>query len=141
MFFFRITFSRDLWNSEQKYCYRTYLELISCKPVIWVTKNDSKLTIRILYFQVDRCPCGSGTTSRVAVQHKKGFLKVNQTRVYEAGLTGTSFTGKVVCETKCGDYDAAVVEISGRAYYCGKSIFTVEDDDPLKAGFLLRWVF
>lgn len=41
-------------------------------------------------------------------------------------------------ETKCGDFKAVVVEISGQAHYTGTANFYVEDDDDLKDGFLLR---
>ncbi|XP_078262728.1 trans-3-hydroxy-L-proline dehydratase isoform X1 [Rhinoraja longicauda] len=88
--------------------------------------------------QVDRSPCGSGVTARIALQYHKGSILLNQTRTFQSGLTNSVFTGKAVEETKCGDFKAVVVEISGQAHYTGTANFCVEDDDDLKDGFLLR---
>ena len=41
-------------------------------------------------------------------------------------------------ETNCGQFKAIRVQVRGHAYYAGKSTFTVEEDDPLMNGFLLR---
>jgi len=88
--------------------------------------------------QVDRCPTGSGVTARIAVQHAKSLIKLGDERVFENGITHSTFTGKAVEKTTCGSYDAVRVEVSGRAFYTGKSTFTCEDEDPLKNGFLLN---
>ena len=44
----------------------------------------------------------------------------------------------MVEKTKCGDLDAVVVEIKGKAYYLGTATYTTESDDPLGKGFLLH---
>lgn len=41
-------------------------------------------------------------------------------------------------ETTCGEFSAVVVEVAGHAYYSGVASFTLENDDTLKNGFLLR---
>ncbi|KAJ6657998.1 hypothetical protein lerEdw1_001657 [Lerista edwardsae] len=41
-------------------------------------------------------------------------------------------------ETKCGDHNAVIVEVSGESFYTGTSTFTFEEEDPLKYGFLLK---
>ncbi|XP_004698679.1 trans-3-hydroxy-L-proline dehydratase [Echinops telfairi] len=88
--------------------------------------------------QVDRSPTGSGVTARIALQYHKGLLALNQTRAFKSGVTGSVFTGKAVTEAKCGGYKAVIVEVSGKAHYTGTANFTVEDDDPLRDGFLLQ---
>nr|XP_004649287.1 trans-3-hydroxy-L-proline dehydratase [Jaculus jaculus] len=88
--------------------------------------------------QVDRSPTGSGVTARIALQYHKGFLQLNQTRTFKSSATGSMFTGSAVKEAKCGDFKAVVVEVSGRAHYTGAASLTVEDDDPLRDGFLLK---
>ncbi len=45
---------------------------------------------------------------------------------------------QVLKETKCGELDAVNVQVTGHAYYTGKSTFTIEKDDPIGNGFLLR---
>lgn len=88
--------------------------------------------------QVDRSPTGSGVTARVALHYHKGLIFLNQTRTFQSGATGSQFTGKVVQETKCGDFQAVVVEVAGRAHYTGISRFLQEKDDELGHGFLLK---
>ena len=51
-------------------------------------------------------------------------------------MTGQHFTGSAIESTRLGDHDAWVVEVAGRAFYTGESVFTLEDDDPLPS-FLL----
>ncbi|XP_071786372.1 trans-L-3-hydroxyproline dehydratase-like [Asterias amurensis] len=110
-----------------------------------VTDGDDewseKPTANICVFanaQADRSPCGSGTTARVAVQYAKGQIALGQTRRSESGISGTIFTGKPIQTTKCGSLDAVIVEVSGKANYIGKATYTLEEDDLVGKGFLLR---
>ncbi|XP_060117719.1 trans-3-hydroxy-L-proline dehydratase [Heteronotia binoei] len=88
--------------------------------------------------QVDRSPTGSGVTARIALQYHKGLVQLGQTRTFRSSTTGSLFTGKAVKETKSGDHNAVIVEVSGESFYTGTSIFTLEENDPLKYGFLLK---
>lgn len=88
--------------------------------------------------QVDRSPTGSGVTARIALQYHKGLLQLNQTRAFKSSATGSVFTGCAVREAKCGDFKAVIVEVAGQAHYTGTANLTVEDDDPLRDGFLLK---
>lgn len=45
---------------------------------------------------MDRSPTGSGVTARVALQYHKGLIKLNQSRTFQSGATGSQFTGKAV---------------------------------------------
>ncbi|XP_003472411.1 trans-3-hydroxy-L-proline dehydratase [Cavia porcellus] len=102
---------------------------------------DEEPTTNICVFadeQVDRSPTGSGVTARIALQYHKGLLGLNQPRAFKSSTTGSMFTGSAVREAKCGDFKAVIVEVSGQAHYTGTASFTVEDDDPLKDGFLLK---
>ena len=89
--------------------------------------------------QVDRSPCGSGVTARIAVQYARQQIGLHQSRVFENGLVGSKFTGQAVKETKCGEFDAIHVEVAGNAYYSGKCCFTIEKDDPFREGFIVKW--
>lgn len=87
--------------------------------------------------EVDRSPTGSGVSARIAVQVAKGQIGLGQSRRFES-VTGAVFSGKAVRGEKCGRFDAVRVEVGGRAYYSGRSHFTLEDGDELGRGFLLR---
>jgi trans-L-3-hydroxyproline dehydratase len=87
--------------------------------------------------EVDRSPTGSGVTARIALQHVRGQAPLGSLRRFES-VTGAIFTGRAVRELRSGDRTAVTVEVGGRAYYTGRCNFTVEADDPLGGGFLLR---
>lgn len=87
--------------------------------------------------EVDRSPCGTGTSARLAALYADGEIGIGTVYRHES-VTGSIFTGKVVRETTFGDYPAVVTEIGGRAYITGHHRFVVADDDPFANGFLLR---
>ena len=92
--------------------------------------------------QVDRSPTGSGVTARTAVRHARGAVAVGEVRRFTS-LTGAVFTASVVAAhapgTHAPDGVASVtVEVGGRAHRTGTAEFVLEDDDPLRDGFLLR---
>ena len=83
----------------------------------------------------DRSPCGTGTCARMAVSFAKGELGLNQDFVHES-IIGTTFTGRLIGQTKVGSFDAVIPQIIGSAYICGFQQFVVDPDDPLGNGFL-----
>ncbi len=87
--------------------------------------------------EVDRSPCGSGTSARLALLHADGALPAGTVLRHDS-IIGTTFLGHVVAEV---DYDgraAVVTEVAGNAYRTGQHTFTVDPDDPLGDGFQLR---
>jgi trans-L-3-hydroxyproline dehydratase len=87
--------------------------------------------------EVDRSPTGSGVTARLAAMYAEGQIAIGETRVFES-IVCSQFTGTVARTTKAGQDDAIVARVGGRAFYSGKAEFTVEDDDTLGRGFLVR---
>ncbi|XP_067680574.1 trans-L-3-hydroxyproline dehydratase-like [Haliotis asinina] len=101
---------------------------------------SSNATANVCVFgnrQVDRSPCGSGATARIALQYFKGHIGLGQSRTFESGATGSIFTGKAVQEVTCGQFKAVVVEVGGKAYYTGSNTFSLEREDTLGHGFLV----
>lgn len=87
--------------------------------------------------QVDRSPCGTGTSAKLATLHAKGELKVGEKFVYES-ILGTLFKGEIVETTKVDKFDAVIPKISGSAYITGFNHFVIDEEDPLKHGFILK---
>ncbi len=87
--------------------------------------------------QVDRSPTGSGVAARVAAQQARRLIVPGEERLFES-ITGTMFSGHLVETTRAGPHSAVVVEVGGQAHYSGSARFTVEADDPLRQGFILR---
>jgi proline racemase len=87
--------------------------------------------------EVDRSPCGTGTSALLAQAVARGSLRVGD-EVANASLTGAVFRGRVDALTQFGPYEAIVSSIAGRGYVMGSSTFLVDERDALGEGFLLR---
>ena len=84
---------------------------------------------------IDRSPCGTGTSARMAQLHAKGKLKLGEEFIHESYI-GSKFIGKVVEETSIGDIPAIVPSIQGWAKVYGYNNNIIdEDDDPYEFGF------
>ena len=85
---------------------------------------------------LDRSPCGTGTSARMAALHARGELALGEAFVNES-VIGTRFTGRLVAETRVGGFDAVVPEITGRAWVTGEGRYVLDAEDPFPAGFAL----
>ncbi len=83
---------------------------------------------------IDRSPCGTGTCAKMAALHAKGALGLDQDFVHE-GILGTTFTGRLIRETRVGDHKAVVPTLSGRAWITGFAQYVVDAEDPFPEGF------
>ena len=86
---------------------------------------------------VSRSPCGTGTCAKLAQLYSKGKLALGQDFGHESATTGTMFKAKVLQETKVGEFDAVITDVTGSAYVTGMHTFVVDPDDPLRHGFSL----
>ena len=86
---------------------------------------------------VDRSPCGTGTSAKLACLYADGALALDAPYVHES-VIGTTFTGRVVGETMVGPFAAVETEIAGRGFLTGFHQFVVDPDDPTMEGFLVR---
>lgn len=87
--------------------------------------------------QVDRSPCGSGTSARIALLVDEGRLKEGQVLVHDS-IVGTRFTARVVGHVLAEGFPAVISEIRGMAHRTGEHVFCLEPGDPLGVGFVLR---
>ncbi|HEY2287767.1 MAG TPA: proline racemase family protein [Streptosporangiaceae bacterium] len=85
--------------------------------------------------QVDRSPCGSGTTTRLALLAGHG-LAPGQALIHDS-IIGTRFTGRVLSAAEVNGRPMVATEVSGRAYLTGLHQFLLAPDDPLGTGFAL----
>lgn len=82
----------------------------------------------------DRSPCGTGTSAKLAALYKKGEIGIGEPFVYESFI-GSRFKGVILSETKVGEFDAIIPQITGNAYLTGEATYVIDPDDPLKYGF------
>lgn len=87
--------------------------------------------------QIDRSPCGTGTSALLASLYESGRLVENDLFVNES-IVGSQLSGKCVKRTMVKDYQAIIPEINGKAFVTGLHQFFVDPSDPLAAGFLLK---
>ena len=85
---------------------------------------------------LDRSPCGTGTSARLAQLHARGELATGAAFVNES-VIGTRFTGRVAEETSVAGRPAVVPEITGRAWVTGIGQYLLDPTDPVPAGFAL----
>jgi proline racemase len=87
---------------------------------------------------IDRSPCGTGTSAKMAVLHAKGQLKVGEDFRHE-GILGTVFTGRLIEETTVGagaaGRKAVVPTITGTAWITGFASYVVDPEDPFPNGY------
>ncbi|MEQ9287768.1 MAG: 4-hydroxyproline epimerase [Cyclobacteriaceae bacterium] len=83
---------------------------------------------------IDRSPCGTGTSARMAQWHARGKLKMGQKFIHESFI-GSQFIGKIESETTLGDHSAIIPSIQGWARVTGYNTIFIDDDDPYAHGF------
>lgn len=83
---------------------------------------------------IDRSPCGTGTSARMAQWHAKSKLKIGEPFVHES-IIGSQFTGRIESETTVGGKPAIVPSIEGWAMVTGYNTIIIDDDDPYAHGF------
>lgn len=83
---------------------------------------------------LDRSPCGTGTCAKMAALWAKGQLSLNQDFRHE-GILGTLFTGRLIRETRMGDYRAVVPTLQGTAWITGFASYVVDPEDPFPTGY------
>ena len=83
---------------------------------------------------IDRSPCGTGTSARMAQWHAKGKLGPGDLFIHES-IIGSQFTGRIEEETTIAGKPAIVPSIEGWAMVTGYNTIIIDDDDPYAHGF------
>ena len=133
---------REIINKEIPVQHPSLPHIHTVDLVEWWSETETKgATLRnCVVFgqgQVDRSPCGTGTSAKMATLFAKGELKIGEEFYYES-ILGTIFKGEILGTTKVGEYEAVIPRISGSAYITAFNHFVIEEEDPLKYGFVLK---
>jgi proline racemase len=111
-----------------------------CKHVVFYAPGrdgaDARNATAIHPGWLDRSPCGTGTSARMAALHARGELALGESFVNES-IIGSRFTGRLLEEVSLGSVPAVVPEVSGRAWITGMSQYLLDPTDPFPAGFAL----
>lgn len=131
---------RDRINERYRFSHPDDDRLSHMRHVLWAGKpreqgSDARNAVFYGDSAIDRSPCGTGTSSRMAQLAARGELKVGDRFVHESYI-GSQFTGRVEAATRVGDYEAIVPSIEGWARVYGHNVITVDpQDDPFWKGF------
>lgn len=137
-----ITYSRSVRKLVNKAYSIQHLEdknIKGCSHVLWAGKTISKeATARNAVFYgdkaIDRSPCGTGTSARMAQWFAQGKLDVGDSFIHES-IIGSIFNGRVEEETTVGGQKAIVPSIEGTARITGYNSIILDKNDPYVEGF------
>jgi proline racemase len=109
--------------------------------IFWQGVGEQPLTQRnVTVFadgEVDRSPCGSGTSARLASLDASGRLP-RGAELRHLSIVGSEFSGRVTGEVEVAGRAAVVTEVEGSAFRTGRHVFELDPADELGTGFLLR---
>jgi 4-hydroxyproline epimerase len=127
-------------NKKYKFQHPISENIKGLSHILWTGSTlspDSDARNAVFYGEkaIDRSPCGTGTSARMAQLFSKGELKVGDSYIHESYI-GSTFTGRIESETKVGDYLAIIPSIEGWAKVTGHNNIIIDDvDDPYAYGF------
>jgi 4-hydroxyproline epimerase len=133
---------RERLNQRYQFIHPNDSRISGLSHLLWTgkpAKPDSHARNAVFYGDqaIDRSPCGTGTSARMAQLAARGKLKNGDSFVHESYI-GSQFTGRVEALTTVGDYPAIVPSIEGWARVYGRNHITVDPkDDPYWQGFLV----
>jgi proline racemase len=125
----------DAVNEQLEFAHPEQADIAECKHVILTSPDrDARSAVVIHPGWIDRSPCGTGTSARMAQLATRGELGLDTDYVHKS-LIGSTFTGRLVEQTTVGPYQAFVPTITGRAWITGLASYLLDPDDPFPAGF------
>lgn len=122
-------------NEQLSFSHPVHEDKFDCRHVIF-TGPDNRSAVAIHPGWIDRSPCGTGTSARMAQLHARGELPLDVPYEHKS-LIGSSFTGKLVEEVDLAGQPAVTPLIRGRAWVTGLSTYLLDPNDPFPAGFLI----
>ena len=130
---------RERLNRDYKFEHPENENIRGLSHVLWTGRTISaSATARNAVFYgdkaIDRSPCGTGTSARMAQWHAKGRLHKGEEFIHES-IIGSQFIGRIEEETVIGNKKAIIPSIEGWAIVYGYNTIRIDDDDPYAHGF------
>ncbi len=131
---------RNQINEKYEFVHPDDPTINGCSHILWTGQvMDPSSTARNAVFYgdkaIDRSPCGTGTSARMAQWFTKGKLKEGEPFIHES-IIGSKFTGKVEKLTSVGGKPAIIPSVEGWARIYGYNTISINpDDDPYAYGF------
>ncbi len=133
---------RERLNAVQEFVHPEQHSIRGLTHILWTgapTKPEAHGRNAVFYGEkaIDRSPCGTGTSARMAQLHAKGKLKAGDPFVHES-IIGSLFHGRVEREVQVAGRPAIIPSIGGWARVTGLNTIFIDDRDPFAHGFTVR---
>lgn len=130
---------RERLNEKYSFVHPENAHIKGLSHLLWTGATISpKASARNAVFYgdkaIDRSPCGTGTSARMAQWHAKGKLAKGEEFIHES-IIGSQFVGRIEQETEIAGKPAIVPSIEGWAIVYGYNTIKIDDDDPYAHGF------
>ncbi|MFT6873499.1 MAG: 4-hydroxyproline epimerase [Roseivirga sp.] len=130
---------RDYMNTNFSFVHPEDPTIKGLSHLMWTgkpTNPNSTARNAVFYGEkaIDRSPCGTGTSARMAQWAAKGKLHKGDEFIHES-IIGSQFIGKVEAITNVGEFEAIIPSIKGWARITGHNNITIDDEDPYAHGF------
>lgn len=129
---------RRLLNDQRSFVHPEDPTVRGVSHVMWTGEPSPGADGRNAVFYgdkaIDRSPCGTGTSARMAQLVAKGRLHVGDRFVHES-IIRSRFTGRVEARTRVGDHDGIIPSVQGSAWVTGINTIFVDDSEPYARGF------
>ncbi len=131
---------RQRLNEQYEFQHPEHEHIKGLSHMLWTgdtlsEKADARNAVFYGDKAIDRSPCGTGTSARMAQWAAQGKLRVGDTFVHESFI-GSQFVGRVEEKVTCGEFDAIIPSIEGWARITGYNTIIIDDvDDPYAHGF------
>ncbi|NVK19469.1 MAG: 4-hydroxyproline epimerase [Methylocystaceae bacterium] len=133
---------RAALNDKYDFIHPEKPEINGLSHILWTgnTTNPEATARNAVFYgekAIDRSPCGTGTSSRMAQWAALGKLDVGDDFIHES-IIGSLFKGRVEGRVKVGDFDAIIPSIAGWARMTGTNTIYIDDRDPYAHGFVVK---
>lgn len=132
---------RKRLNEMREFVHPEQPSIRGLSHIMWtgVPKNPENSARNAVFYgekAIDRSPCGTGTSARMAQLYGRGRLKPG-TEFRHESIIGSVFSGRIEAETTVGGLPAIVPSIGGWAKMTGLNTIFIDDDDPFAHGFVV----
>ena len=130
---------RKALNARHEFVHPENASIRGLSHVMWTGKpkqREAHARNAVFYgdHAIDRSPCGTGTSARMAQKAARGELKPGDVFVHES-IIGSLFRGRIEGRAKVGNYEAIIPSIEGWARITGLNTIFIDDRDPYARGF------
>ncbi len=132
---------RDQINAIQRFEHPQNPLIHGVSHVMWTGKplsDNGNARNAVFYGErgIDRSPCGTGTSARMAQLVQRGDLEIGETFIHES-IIGSQFIGQAIAATSIGQYPAIQPAVQGWAKVTGRNDIIIDELDPYAHGFIL----